>query len=616
MTRKRLRLILALACASALGAWARAQDAGAAPHAPVRVGGGEAEKSSTLRGRVVFDDTNEPARRANVVLVRLDEPQDEGERMSHGGTPGAAATDERGEFAISRLAAGKYLVTITAAAGVAPDGVAGRHAAARAEHDDPERVAERTVELDRAGAVERTFRVRRGAAVSGRVTYADGEAATNAQVGLFCRDADGWSRCGAGGVRTDDRGRYRVEGLPPGEYVVGAAELNVAGEEARDYSTDLSFSGAYHPAARTPAAAEPVRVEAGREVEGVDVVLGDDARVVSGTVSWTDGRPAARATVRLQAVAAKPPPAYTQQFGRSGQFAALLLDNALDASVENRATPTDEAGRFTFDGVPEGEYLLTAAAQISEGEREDAVIAAAVGMAPGFAQKSQRVTVGAAGAEGLAVRLSTSGRISGRVVFEGGPPAGVYLLARPAAGAGLRPYVQVAAPDGTFSIEGLNEGEFFLDGYPMDGPGDGYYVRSVTGPDGADLLRTPARVAEGAVLDGVRVVLAADGATLVGRVHARGGRTPYGVGVFLVPADAGLWGVRARQFFVGAERDGSFLLRCPPGDYLLIAAEVGRGAASYASAAELVRAHGGGAVRVMLGPKERREVEVPVAGGK
>ena len=57
---------------------------------------------------------------------------------------------------------------------------------------------------------------------------------------------------------TDDRGRYAINGLLPGEYVVEA--LNEASQRS-----------AFHPSGPAPNNAVPVTIEAGEELGGIDI---------------------------------------------------------------------------------------------------------------------------------------------------------------------------------------------------------------------------------------------------------------------------------------------------------------------------------------------------------
>src|SRR5262249_47798815 len=59
---------------------------------------------STIKGRVVFDDTGRPVRRAQVMLIN----------PNNLGSPPSAVTDGRGEFHLKKVAAGRYYVIVEA----------------------------------------------------------------------------------------------------------------------------------------------------------------------------------------------------------------------------------------------------------------------------------------------------------------------------------------------------------------------------------------------------------------------------------------------------------------------------------------------------------------------
>ncbi len=65
---------------------------------------------SIIRGRIVFDDTERPVRRAQVTLLSF----------KGGGPPQGARTDGRGEFEIKNVRAGTYFVTVDAVGVMAP----------------------------------------------------------------------------------------------------------------------------------------------------------------------------------------------------------------------------------------------------------------------------------------------------------------------------------------------------------------------------------------------------------------------------------------------------------------------------------------------------------------
>ncbi len=98
------------------------------------------------------------------------------------------------------------------------------------------------IEVDGREDSNVTVHARRGASIAGRVSYADGDPAVNVNVSLMRRSADGRVQkyltganiASLAGLRTDDRGMFRLTGLPPGEYLIGVNESVNHGAEGAE----------------------------------------------------------------------------------------------------------------------------------------------------------------------------------------------------------------------------------------------------------------------------------------------------------------------------------------------------------------------------------------------
>src|SRR5262249_30229293 len=136
-------------------------------------------------------------------------------------------------------------------------------------------------------------------------------------------------------VRTDDRGRYRLFAMPPGEFVVAAAATSRP--DLDPPVIDLpGYARTYYPATPVAAEAAVVEVVEGQDRLNVDITLvkGGTTRV-AGRVVTASGEPAS-ATVSIG-------PSY-----RSGAIATGVGSMRAD-------------GRFEFTDVPPGEYVVQAA---------------------------------------------------------------------------------------------------------------------------------------------------------------------------------------------------------------------------------------------------------------
>ena len=157
------------ASASAVAARAR----GAQIRESVREGRDEQEKASAVRGRVIYDDTERPVRRARVMLIG-----EGGGRNEY-----FTLTDARGEFRVPRVRAGRYIAFVDVPGVLSPVGFISLGEIRSGGSVMPDLGEGRAffdiVEVDGKEDVTATIRARRGATLSGRVTHSDGDPAVN-----------------------------------------------------------------------------------------------------------------------------------------------------------------------------------------------------------------------------------------------------------------------------------------------------------------------------------------------------------------------------------------------------------------------------------------------------
>ncbi len=171
---------------------------------------------------------------------------------------------------------------------------------------------------------------------------------------------------------TDDRGVYRIYGLPGGKYVVSAGG---GGAYALDpYDADVPT---YSPGSTRDTAAE-ILVRIGEETSNVDIrYRGEPGRAVSGTV------------INLP----------------SGQYSvAVSLTSSLGVVGYVNFGSYQPEGKFVFYGVDDGEYTIVARTFSPGGE-------AAISL-------PQRIRVGESDVTGIELTLKPLASISGQVVLE------------------------------------------------------------------------------------------------------------------------------------------------------------------------------------------------------
>ncbi|HXT70143.1 MAG TPA: carboxypeptidase-like regulatory domain-containing protein [Vicinamibacterales bacterium] len=341
----------------------------------------QAPKSGTasISGVILSDDTTpQPLKRAQVLVMNAESQFTK-----------TAYTNETGRFSLTGLPAGRYSLT--------------------ASKSPYLRLAYGAKRWDRPGTPitlkegaqmnDVTMRLPRGAVLGGVIIDENGQPAFGVNVRVMqVRMQNGertFVQAGVGnalGESTDDRGQYRVFGLPPGDYVVAASPRIFSGEvramteaeiravmqalqqqqQAAAPQTNpglaaagtakpaptptpsptetvtVGFANVYYPGTTTPAMASTVTLGPGEERLGVDfpMKLVRTARVEGTVIVPSNVRPQS-----VQLMLSPSVPASGPQIGGAG----------IEMLTFNRATP-DAEGKFSFTAVPPGQYSIVARA--------------------------------------------------------------------------------------------------------------------------------------------------------------------------------------------------------------------------------------------------------------
>lgn len=306
---------------------------------------------ATVSGRVFLEDTNAPARFAIVTLqqanavdaLRADKEEVPSKSQS-------VQTLPDGSFSIPNVAPGVYYVLasetgyispmstlIAAKAGQTLDDAARKRLAALAP-----RVV---VQGNLPASVNVTLE--RGGAVSGTVLYDDGSPAAGLRVQLLVKQKGEWTTVPVIGIEhaisstsTDDRGYYRISGLPGQEYAVSVTMNLTNGFWANDPHGGASGSSfsvysleAYSGNHTRRKDAEGVEIKPGDERGGEDIQI-----------------PVSRLhTLRGNVIAA-----HDGHLINGGRVELRYPDD----NSEEAATKINSDGTFEFSFVPEGDYLL------------------------------------------------------------------------------------------------------------------------------------------------------------------------------------------------------------------------------------------------------------------
>jgi uncharacterized protein (DUF2141 family) len=530
--------------------------------------GGQVAPTGTAQvvGRVTTaDGAATPLRRVAVTLT--------GDRLS---APLMAITDDGGAFAFTNLPAGRYSVTAAKAAYV-PMAYGSKRAGGAGT---PILVADAgravvTVELPKGSVITGTVRDDFGRPVPGVIVSVQRMAMdyqTGERVPQGVRfGSEGQVRANylpnsfPGTAVTDDRGGYRIYGLPAGEYIVSAvarprgspsavtdirqttdadlqrARLLLRGVGAGAgtstsvesavpvVSPRVDYVPVYHPAAIMPGDAATIVLSQAEERAGIDVMLRFvSTAAVTGTVTGPDGLPVAGLQVSV-------------------------IDPLSTSGAVFRTTRSDSDGGYVIGGIPPGRFEVQAG-----------------GSASGH---SGRVEVMVAGRDVFApITLEPPVRVSGRIVFDGESVAPsltavrLWMTRRPLFLLGGTGFGQGAA-DGRFAFS-VAAGSYRL---RINGrPPAGWTLRSAM-LNGADVSDIAFEVKAREDIEGMIVTLTDRAPELSGTLlDATGAPAPeYTLVVF--SADSKFWVPETRRTqHVRPDAEGRYVATgLPAGDYFV-----------------------------------------------
>jgi hypothetical protein len=481
-------------------------------------GGVPAQRTALIRGRVFAGDTGVPLRRALV-------------SAQGGGRPVVGQTDFDGRFELE-VPPGRWNVAAAKAGYVTL-----RLGQRRSFESVP------PVEIGPGHRMDNAdFVLPRGSAISGRVFDELGDPVLDARVRVLryqmVRGRKQLSSAGIS-VTTDDRGMYRLYGLPPGQYYVSArAETRPID---RGDEQPMKYANTFYPGTADIADARRIAVDVGDEQNDVNFLLRPvRAARVSGTVIDAAGAPLAGGSISLLTA-----------------FDSSDGDLPLGASAG-----IQRDGSFTLRDVIPGSYTLVARSRPGRG-----------------ADGNERPTMAYVplvipdDLDDVVVTATAGATINGTFADAGGgqPPGDrVSLTAQPLNSAiGFGRLTAQANDDGTFTMDGLI-GPVVL--RPAQLP-SGWRLDRIE-VNGVDVTDTFLEFT-GTERALARVVLTKQIPEVKGWVRADR-HSPSGYHVVLFPADQSKWTYPSR--FVMATRsreDGTFSVRAlPPHDrYLAVAVD-------------------------------------------
>lgn len=494
----------------------------------------------TITGQVISDDG--PLANVNVWASSA------GKRT---GNSRRAITDSDGKFSIDGLAEGAYTLSASVLGYVT---------------SPPSETSESAPSYYYPGD-HVLLRLVRGGVLTGKVTGQDGQPLIALTVqAIRIRDAAGrpfhYGQA-ASSRRTDDRGIYRLYGLPPGVYLIAAGgERNVS---IYPYSTDATT---YYPGSAIDTAV-PVTLASGEEISGLDIQYrGEPGHSVSGRIRKS-GDTASPSTISL-----------------------TLLPVEGGGGVKNTAVSPYQGDRsFAFYGVPDGDYYLIAQSfgdQKGEGAKASNPIAIKV--------REEDIS-------GIEMGLEPLSAISGTLSLASAPSRcgkkrtyDVTTIVVEASRENMNARGNVsqpssfarnsAAPDANGNIL---LAPLFPSNYRLQArlPDPQWYLRSITGsanagqrpgrgnpaPQAPDLALNGITLRRGVTYDNVAISVGTDGATLDGKVTSLSETPmPGKLAVFLTPFEPEHSAGALRYYEARADANGSFSFRnLAPGKYFIVA---------------------------------------------
>ena len=547
--------------------------------------------TATVSGTVTVADSGQPARKVRVSL---------GGSEMRGRT---AMTDDSGKFAFIALPAGRY--TLTAAK---PGHVSVSYGQRRPGPGRPGT----PIQLADGQKLQVSLQIPRGGVITGTVLDESGDAIPGTPVRALRYAMQSGARVlqQGGTGSTDDRGVYRIYGLQPGEYIVAAtprnastaveidrmqaevaaalemrltrgaaAESNAAEAEAMaarlaqlrsqlpsGEQPNAGYAPVYYPGTTLPGSAAMVAVGIGEEKQGVDfqLQLVSIARV-EGVIVTANG----------------PMPQNVQ---------LTLVSTGHDVpGVGNNSTRADANGRFRFNNVGPGQYMLIARAALGGGRgggRGEApapptpVASEAARRAAVQARSEQTrlwamtdVAVDGRDVQNLVLTLQPGMTIGGRIAFEGTTPIPADLSrmrinvspVNPGSGGELASNVNgVVDATGRFSVTGVVPGRYRV----MASGAQGWRLSSSI-VSGQDTLDFPIEVKPSQNVSGLVITMTDKEAELTGAIVDEKGQPAPDYTIVLYAAEREFWTPGSRRIFTQRPgTDGQFTFRnMPPGDY-------------------------------------------------
>lgn len=381
--------------------------------------GQKAEPGGAVEGQVTANGN--PVRGCVVVLWRQPSTEPpERDALS-------ARTDAEGHYHLTDIPAGNYYASVSAPGFF------------EVEDGKPAQIL-RTLSItanETPGNVN--FELARGAAITGRVTDVDNKPIIEMPVTLIRAEPSPtpvFSQKPSAALKpvyTDDRGIYRIYGLPPGPYKLAAGSEQVLYSSGRGMP---AYRRSFYPDAAEESRAKIITVSGASEISGIDIKIGPAEPVfsISGKITDQDGLPVAGVTIGLR-----------------------IFSGGKSVGGRGGSDFSNQRGEFIIANVPSGRYSIYVPGLQYVGGLP----------LPNYFGESDQFDVPDQDVTGIVLKAERTASVSGNVVLEGSGDKIAFtklqrlrfvLYCTPRSAGMVSPKTFTIGPDGSFAVEGLTPG--------------------------------------------------------------------------------------------------------------------------------------------------------------
>jgi hypothetical protein len=483
------------------------------------------EEKCSVEGKVVNAATGEPVKRARLTLAPIGQSN---------AIPYATTSDSAGHFLVDQVDAGSFQLTAFRS---------GYTIQSYSPNGDLKHNATLTLEKGQA-LKDIVFKLTPQGVISGRVLDEDGDPIDNVTVKCLKIGYEQGKRqlVSESGTGTNDLGEFRLVGLAPGKYVIGATynrSMSTLGRlvqerpvriSAKDQAGEEGYVNTYYPNTTNKKTASLIEVSAGARIDGINIAL-IRAR-----------------TVRIKGHVSSGIPAKSR---------IVLVLYPSDESGVPAEVAVDPQGGFQIQAIVPGSYMLIAIF-VADDKQYTA---------------SMPLDVRDSNIEGIELTLQPPVELRGRLIIEdkddlkGSTP---MLCLQPKAderaiGGGCAE----VKDDLTFKIENTSLGSYDIH---IRGLREGLYLKGMRLGD-QDVTEKGVDIPQGFAGEELTVVLSPNGGVVEGSVTNAKDEPAVGVKVTVIP-DASHRGTESLYKITDTDQNGHFVIKSiAPGEYKIYAWE-------------------------------------------